>query len=171
MENPIYHTTTLELIRVSQAYCQYLETCTEQNKPDFCQTLLALLPMVYIKIITLPKSIENLDAYVQPYVTEDSYNAVRKNVSDILREDDDFLDVQVVEYKYSDQPVLCTVSEYLADVYQELRNLVETFRDGHEEAMTQSLFDTLEEFRLTWGDKLLAALRTLHIIYNAEKEV
>ena len=31
--------------------------------------------------------------------------------------------------------------------------------------MLVCLHDTLEEFRLTWGGKLLAALRTLHIIY------
>lgn len=165
LENPVYHQTTLELIRISTAYCQYLENCDGETEPAFCRTLMAILPMVYLKTVLLPEKLEILDAYVAPFVTEDDYNRVRQNCHSVLRANDDYLDVQVEDYKYSEQPVLCTVSENLADIYQQLRNLVETFREGHEEAMQVSLYETAEEFRLTWGGKLLAALRTLHNIY------
>ncbi len=164
MQNTLYEDKTLELIRVSAEYCRYLEGCANTSKHEFCQTLCALLPMVYIKTVMLPP-VDEIDGYLSPFVTEDDYNYVRRNVHTVLRADDDYLDVQVEDFKYSEQPVLCTVSENLADIYQQLRDLVETFREGHEEAMQVSLHDTLEEFKLTWGGKLLASLRTLHIIY------
>lgn len=164
MENNPYEEKTLELVRVSAEYCRYVENCANATQHDFCQTLCALLPMVYLKAVMHPQ-VEEIDAYVSPFVTEDDYNYVRRNVHSVLRAADDYLDVQVEDFKYAEQPILCTVSENLSDIYQQLRDLVETFREGHEEAMLICLHDTLEEFRLTWGGKLLAALRTLHIIY------
>ena len=106
--------------------------------------------------------IEEISGYVDPCVTEDDYEYIRRNVSRIMGEYDDYLDVFVEEFKYSDQPVLRTVSEDLADIYQTLRNLVEQFRRGHEEAMQVSLFEAKEEFKLSWGQKLLNALKALH---------
>ena len=90
---------------------------------------------------------------------------MRTTVARILSDKDDFLDVFVEDFKYSEHPVLCTISENLADVYQQLRELVENFREGYEEAMRVALYETLEEFELQWGQKLLNALRALHDVY------
>ena len=70
----------------------------------------------------------------------------------------------VEDFTNCDTPLLCTVSENLADVYQPVRNLVEVFRQQSdcEEALQTALYDTLDQFRLSWGQKLLGALRTLH---------
>lgn len=162
--NVLYADKTLDFVRIAAEYCRYLEGCTDATKHDFAQTLCALLPMVYLKTVLLPE-IEEPVGYVSPFVTEEDYNYVRRNVAAVLGGEDDYLDVQVEDFKYCEQPVLCTVSENLADIYQQLRDLVETFREGHEEAMQVSLYETTEEFRLTWGGKLLAALRTLHNLY------
>lgn len=86
-----------------------------------------------------------------------------------MADKDDFLDVFVEDFKYSEQPVLCTVSECLADIYQQLRELVETFREGYEEAMEVALAEVVEEFRMQWGQKLLNALRAIHdVCFNAQ---
>ncbi len=87
---------------------------------------------------------------------------MRSSVAAILGIHDDFLEVFVEDFKYSEQPVLCTVSENLADIYQQLRELVEAFREGYDESMEVALYETVDEFRLQWGQKLLNALRALH---------
>ena len=79
-----------------------------------------------------------------------------------MGEKDDFLDVFVEDFRYSEHPVLCTVSENLADVYQQLRELVEAFREGYEESMQVALYDVMDEFKMQWGQKLLNALRAIH---------
>ncbi|MBP3228641.1 MAG: DUF5063 domain-containing protein [Bacteroidaceae bacterium] len=163
----IYSDTVLDFVRASAEYCRFLEGCSESGADDFRRTLCALLPMVYLKAALL-NAPDAPDAYVSPHVTEEDYNYIRHSVAAVLGPQDDYLDVQVEDFKYSEQPILRTVSENLADVYQSLRDLVETFREGHEEAMEVALADTLEEFRLTWGDALLAALRTLHNLQNAD---
>ena len=87
---------------------------------------------------------------------------MRTAVSQVMGEHDDILDAFVEDFKYSEQPVLCTVSENLADIYQSLRELAATFSEGYEEAMQVALYETAEEFKLQWGQKLLNALRAIH---------
>ena len=54
------------------------------------------------------------------------------------------------------------MSESLADCYQSLRNMVETFRQENEEAMQVTLYECLQEFTEHWGMRLLGALMALH---------
>jgi nitrate/nitrite-specific signal transduction histidine kinase len=76
----------------------------------------------------------------------------------------------VEDFKYSEQPILCTISENLADVYQALRNLLEIFRSNYEDAMQVALYDTVEEFKLYWGQTLLNALKALHDVRFSVKD-
>ncbi len=161
MESVVYSQGVIEFITISTEYCRYAENLNDTTQQDFVESMCPLLAMVYVKAIMLP-DIEEISGYVDPCVTEDDYEYIRRNVSRIMGEYDDYLDVFVEEFKYSDQPVLRTVSEDLADIYQTLRNLVEQFRRGHEEAMQVSLFEAKEEFKLSWGQKLLNALKALH---------
>ena len=79
-----------------------------------------------------------------------------------MAEGDDYLDAFVEDFKYSEEPVLRTVSEDLADVYQAVRNAVETFREGHEEAMQVAVGEAIDSFETYWGGRLLSALRAIH---------
>mgnify|MGYP002508651933 FL=1 len=88
----------------------------------------------------------------------------------LLADKDDYLDVFVEDFKYSEQPILCTISENLADIYQVLRNLLEVFRSNYEDAMQVALYDTVEEFKLYWGQTLLNALKALHDARFAVKD-
>ena len=156
---------TLDLIRVSTEFCKYIEQCATAEKQEFCRVMLGLLPLLYLKTHLIP-DVPEMPGWNEEAVTEDDYNFVRQSVAKVLGEDDDYLDVFVEDFKYSDTPILCTVSENLADVYQPVRNLVEVFRQQSdcEEALQTALYDTLDQFRLSWGQKLLGALRTLHDI-------
>jgi len=164
-ENFIYSQPVIDLVRVGTEYCRYLEQCKAETAEDFARTMCALLPMLYLKAVMLGEVPEQA-GWNEKKVTEDDYDFVRGGVAQVLGERDDFLDVFVEDFKYSDQPVLCTVSECLADVYQQVRELVEVYRGGYEDAMAVALAEAVEEFRLQWGQKLLGALRALHDIHS-----
>lgn len=160
-DNYLYSPNVLDLVRVSTEFCRCVEQCGEQSFADFSRTMRCLLPMIYLKMTLLGEVPEGI-GWNDHKLTEDDYNFVRANVATAMADKDDFLDVFVEDFKYSDQPVLSTVSENLADVYQQLRELVETFRGGYEDAMAVALSETAEEFRAGWGQKLLGALRAIH---------
>lgn len=168
-DSQIYSPKTLEFITIASEYCKALEHCREFEQHEFIDIMRNLLPMVYLKI-SLIGEIEEADGYNEPKVTEDDYNYVRSGVASILAEKDDYLDVFVEDFKYSEQPILCTISENLADVYQTLRNLLEIFRSNYEDAMQVALYDTVEEFKLYWGQTLLNALKALHDVRFSVKD-
>lgn len=168
-ESQIYSPKTLEFITVASEYCKALEHCREFEQHDFIDVMRNLLPMVYLKV-SLIGEIEEAEGYNDPKVTEDDYNYVRSGVAAVLAEKDDYLDVFVEDFKYSEQPILCTISENLADIYQALRNLLEVFRSNYEDAMQVALYDTVEDFKLYWGQTLLNALKALHDVRFSVKD-
>lgn len=164
----IYSQSVLDFVRVSTEYCKYIEQCQGSSLAYFTRVMRGLLPMVYLKL-TLMGDVPEVAGWNDRKLTEEDYDFVRSSVAQIMADKDDFLDVFVEDFKYSEQPVLCTVSECLADIYQQLRELVETFREGYEEAMEVALAEVVEEFRMQWGQKLLNALRAIHdVCFNAQ---
>ena len=160
-ENFLYSPAVLEFVRVGTEYCRCLEQCSEMSRDSFCKTMRALLPMVYLKATMMP-DVPETEGWNEPHLTEEDYEYVRCAMARLMEDQDDFLDVFVEDFKYSEQPILCTVSENLADVYQSLRELAAVFSEEHSEAMMAALYETMEEFKLQWGQKLLGALRAIH---------
>lgn len=162
-EKFLYSQPVLDFVTVATEYCKYVEQCSPTETNDFCRVMRGLLPMIYLKA-TLLEEVPETAGWNEKRVTEEDYNYIRSQVAAILGSNDDFLDVFVEDFKYSEHPVLCTISENLADIYQQLRELVEAFREGYEDAMEVALFETIDEFHIQWGQKLLNALRALHDI-------
>ncbi len=160
-ENFLYSPTVLDFVRVGTEYCRCLEHCGEMDRASFCHTMRALLPMVYLKATMMPE-VQETDGWNEPQLTEEDYEYIRQSVARLMAEQDGFLDVFVEDFKYSEEPLLCTISENLADVYQTLRELAAVFSEAHTEAMMVALYETMEEFKLQWGQKLLGALRAIH---------
>ena len=160
-DNFIYSRSVLDFVTVCTEYCKFLEQPTTSERQKFIDIMRGLLPMLYLKA-SLLHDIPEEPGFNEPCVTEEDYNFIRNNVARIMSDRDDYLDTFVEDFKYSDQPVLCTISENLADVYQIVRELVEAFRGGYEESMQVAIAEALSEFELQWGQKLLNALRALH---------
>lgn len=159
--NYLYSQRVLDFITISTEFCKYLEQCEDKSLENFTSVMRGLLPMLYLKTILIG-NVTEVAGWNEKKLTEEDYNFIRSNIARLMGDKDDFLDVFVADFKYSEHPVLCTISENLADIYQQLRELVETFREGYEESMQVALYETIEEFKLQWGQKLLNALRAIH---------
>jgi len=162
VNSPVYSHDVLEFVTVAVQYCAFLESTDQQNQKDFIDTILKLLPLLYLKGVLLSKYTSISDEELQEYVTEENYNIIRNNIACIMGEKDDYLDVFVEDMKYSETPILCTISENLADIYQDLKNFAGTFKDGYEESMMEALVVCKENFETYWGQRLTNVLRALH---------
>lgn len=169
----VYSHDVMELVTVAVEYCVFLEQCQEKTRMDFVDTLTKMLPLLYLKAALLPKY-EILDEtyYPEDFVTEENYNIVRGNINILLGDRDDYLDVFMEDMKYSESPILTTVSENLSDIYQELKNFVMAYKNAtDEEQMMNALATVKEEFQFSWGQKLVNVQRALHEIRYSEEEV
>ena len=119
----------------------------------------------------LPKCETIGDEAPETYVTEEIYEILRINLSGLMGDKDDYLDVFVQDMVYSDQPIKKSISEDLADIYQDIKDFIFVFQLGLNETMNDSLAICQENFGTLWGQKLVNTLRALHDVkYNQEEE-
>lgn len=168
--HPVYDKNTLEFVTVAFEFCSWIEKTTEYDLFRFVNNATKLLPLLYLKAALLPEVENEADDFDSShFITEETYNAIRSRIADLLGEHDTFLDTFSPDMPYSDTPIAAFISENLADMYQDIGNFVALFRQGYEKTMLQALADCVESFQTYWGQSLLNALKALHAIrYNEE---
>lgn len=170
-EDIVFSRNTVEFVTVAAEYCAYIERANKLTRKEFTNTLLKLLPLLYIKAQMMPKAEKTGEDELETFLTEDSYEVIRLTLSDLLAQYDTYLDVFVAEMKYSDTPVTKNISEDLADIYQDVKNFVIQFQTGINETMHDAIVECNEHFRLYWGQTLVNTLRALHEIeYGTPEE-
>lgn len=162
----IYDKDVLDLVMVAAELCVRLENAQPRETRAFCSDMLKILPLLYVKALQVSENgVPESFADAEELVAESDYDFVRSSVAAVMGAYDDYLDVFVEEMKYSDRPIRKTISEDLADVYQDLRNFVGVYKDGAPETMEAALNHVIESFSIYWGGRVLSALRALHEVH------
>lgn len=168
----VYERDILELVTVAVEFCAYVENAAEKDRKIFISTMQKLLPLLYLKGVLAPKYelTEECDAdSLSSFVSMENYDIVRNNVAFVMGEYDSFLDVFVEDMKYSDTPILSSVSENIADIYQDLKNFVCAYKDGTVEMRYDAIVMCKSNFENYWGQRLVNVLRALHEINYGER--
>ena len=155
---------SLAFIALANEYCQTVENIRDHDRDSLVSTMLKLLPRLYIVATDMNDSIEDTYVEIQFALDEQTYDHARELISAVMGETDVYLEVFEEDMKYSDTPIAVTVSENLADLYQEFFNLVYSVKDADTEAQTQLLHLCKENFKDYWGQTLCNVLRALHAI-------
>lgn len=166
----IFDRNVIEFVTVAAEFCKYMEQAEGTRRPNFVDTTLKILPLLYLKATLLPTCETMGEDLPEHYVTEETYEVLRMTLAGILGEKDDYLDVFVEDMKYSDQPITRYISEDLADIYQDIKDFIFVFQLGLNETMHDALAICQENFRLYWGQKLVNTLRALHEARYAQGE-
>lgn len=166
----VYQEATIEFVTVAAQYCLLMEHVAEYERQDFMDKILSVLPLVYVKARMLPKPAQEMEGYPQQFVTEEDYESVRQSVGALLGSDDAYLEVYVEDMRYSDEPITAYISEDLADIYQELKDLAFNYQTADERVMNDAVLACLEAFEQHWGQKLLNVMRPLHALFLSANE-
>ena len=158
----IFEKNVIEFVTVAAEFCAFLERAEHMKRKAFVDTSLKILPLLYLKASLLPKCETIGDEAPETYVTEKIYEILRINLAGLMGEKDDYLDVFVQDMVYSDQPIKKSISEDLADIYQDIRDFIFVFQLGLNETMNDSLVVCKEHFREFWGQRLVNTMRALH---------
>ena len=167
----IFDKNVIEFVTVAAEFCAFLERAESMKCSTFVDTSLKILPLLYLKASMLPKCETIGDEAPETYVTEEIYEILRINLAGLMGDKDDYLDVFVQDMVYSDQPIKKSISEDLADIYQDIKDFIFVFQLGLNETMNDSLAICQENFGTLWGQKLVNTLRALHDVkYNQLEE-
>lgn len=166
MKSFIYSDSTIAFVTAAAQTCLLMEKAGEHEREEWREQMLRLLPVLYLRTRLLEPAELMMEDEPQRFVTEEDYNYVLIGIRDLLGSDDAYLDVFVDQGIYTDEVQTAYISEGLADIYQELKDLAAAFQTGEEPIMHDAVVLCREAFEEHWGQKLLAVLRALHAIRN-----
>ncbi|HOI27622.1 MAG: DUF5063 domain-containing protein [Paludibacteraceae bacterium] len=162
VKHPIYSNNVIEFVTVAAEYCSFLEKMEQYDEKQFVDKLTKLLPLLYLKASLLPDLV-TLSVDDMPHcVTEEEYEYQRGQLLEKIGRYDEYLEVFNADMKYSDTPVVASISEDLTDIYQDLKDMVANFKSADLNIMNDAILNCKTNFKEFWGQKALNALRALH---------
>ena len=157
METDKLSPTSLAFIALTNEYCQLVENCLDQQREQLVESLLKLLPRIYITALDIEPSLEFFDAVIS-------------QAAAVMGEEDVYLEVFLDDMKYSDTPIATSISENLADLYQVFYNLIASLRDLNTEEQRQILDECKGQFGEYWGQTLCNVMRALHSLNTSNNQ-
>lgn len=164
----VYSKNVIELITVANEFCSFLERADEMESTDFMSRLQKLLPLLYLKASLLPNFEFDADDELEKYVTEVDYNLIQQKVAEHTGAGDDYQEVFVSGMQFSETALTASIAENVADIYQDMKNLVMLFGTLNDAVMEQALSECQTGFAHIWGQKLVNCLRAVHNLIYAE---
>ena len=162
MKSFIYAESTISFVTAAAQTCLLVERSQEYDKEEWREQLLRILPVLYLRTRLLEVQEPMPEDEPQRFVTEEDYNYVLIGMRELLGQDDAYLDVFVDQGIYTDEVQTAYISEGMADIYQELKDMAAAFQTGQEQIMHDAVLVCHEAFEAHWGRKLLAVMRALH---------
>lgn len=164
-KNGVYAPGVLEFVRIANDYCLWLEDAAADEGMKFISKGVKSLSAVYNAVLELEETEPVLEGGNEKFVTEQDWSEIYQRISLILGQYNSYLRLaESDEFDRSDL-VTHTISEDLADIYQDLKDFTRQFRQGIEEIMNDAVWEVLSNFDQYWGSKLLNALSALHVLY------
>ncbi len=167
MNKFVYSDATVAFVTAAAQTCLLIEQCADHEREEWREQLLRLLPVLYLRMRLLEHAETIMEDEPQRFVTEEDYTFALVGIRNLLGQDDAYLDVFVDQGVYTDEIQTNYISEGLADIYQELKDMAAAFQTGDEAIMNDAVVLCREAFEASWGRKLLSVLRALHEISDA----
>jgi hypothetical protein len=168
----VYSKNVIELITVANEFCSFLERSEDMETADFMSRLQKLLPLLYLKASLLPEFELEPDDELEKFVTELDYNLIQQKVLRHTGADDDYQEIFLSGMQFSESALTASIAENVADIYQDMKDLIMSFRTLDEEVMEQALSESQRNFSNLWGQKLVNCLRAVHnVIYSDDNRM
>ncbi len=169
----VYSKNSIEFVTVANEFCLFLESLSKNTPPIFISKIQKILPLLYIKASLLPEIESTFEDANEKFVTEHDWYKIHDSIKTLLGNADEFIEVFDPRMQESEMPVVSTISENIADIYQDIKDFILLYRIGTIEIMNDALWECRENFINIWGQKLTNVLRAVHNVaynYNFEEE-
>lgn len=153
------------IVTLAAGFCGTLENAREMEKETFIASMLDYLPRLYWEFGSIPADMvpeSDEFGYLASKVDEDYYESIRRNVGLLLGPDDTFLETFEEDMKYSDTPIAASVSEGLADIFQDLFDFVANVRESEGALLAEAFRQCRENFEMYWSQTLCNVMRPLN---------
>lgn len=148
----------MQVVALATKFCSTVENAAQFEKEEFVRDMTEILPELYLDFATLEVPQLEEGFYTSDYVDEDYYESMRRGMEGVLGPDDMYLDASADDMKYSDTPIAVSISESLADIFQDLYNFVWAVRETDGALLNEAYTNCAENFRGVWAEKLVSVM-------------
>lgn len=160
----------MEFTAAANEFCKYAEHSPEIKGDELLRILQRLLPYLYLKASLLPLLEPYFEDGNEKFVTESDWFRIHDVLRDKFGSADDYLEVFDDKINDSEGPVISSLSENMADIYQDLKDFLLLYQTGTPEVMNDAVWECRLNFENFWGQKLTNSLRAIHkFIYSGEE--
>jgi hypothetical protein len=168
---PVYSRHVVEFVAVANEYCKYCEHASEIKGEELLKILQRLLPLLYLKASFLPEFKPFFEDGNEKFVSEADWTIVNDAFRENFGTANDYLEVFDDRMNESDGPVVASLSEDMADIYQDLKDFILLYQTGTVEVMNDAIWECRMNFENHWGQKLVNALRAIHKFVCSGEEI
>lgn len=166
--DPTLSRANLEMVTIAGEYCSLIEDASKHDRPTFLKTLCGFVPLLYLRGNLLQAPAPEFPEANERFVTEEQWDGIFTSLRELLGEQDEFNYIGATEY--DEQATLRgSLSEHLADVYQDLNDFVLLFKKPLLAARENAIYEGHQLFRERWGSRLAIILPVLHDLTNGKK--
>ena len=166
----LYSKNVIEFVTVAKEFCNYVESCENQSKENILNTLQKFLPLLYIKASLIPAVEPFSEDGNENFVTETHWNKINNIFNQKFGEDDTYRDVYDNMMNELNEMTTLSLAEDITDIYQDTKNFISQYNFGNEEIMNDALWECKNNFEIYWGNRLLSALKTIHMVLYKLKD-
>ena len=168
--DPVYSRNVIEFVAVANEFCKYAEHASELKGDELLKILQRILPLMYLKASLLPQLNPYFEDGNEKFVTETDWVRIHETLKEKFGTANDYLEVFDEKLNESEIPVVSSISENMADIYQDMKDFLLLYQTGTAEVMNDAVWECRMNFENFWGQKLVNSMRAIHkFIYSGEE--
>ena len=168
--DPVYSRNVVEFVAVANEYCKYTEHASDIKGDEMLKIMQRILPLMYLKASLLPKLDPFFEDGNEKFVTEADWNRINELLKEKFGTANDYLEVFDEKINDLEGPVVSSISENMADIYQDMKDFLLLYQTGTAEVMNDAVWECRMNFENFWGQKLVNSMRAIHkFIYSGEE--
>jgi len=167
---PVYSRNVVEFTAAAVEFCKYAEHSAEMKGDEILRILQRILPYLYIKASLLPALEPYFEDGNEKFVNESDWLRIHDTLRDKFGTADDYLEVFDEKVNDAEGPVVSSISENMADIYQDLKDYLLLYETGTNDVMNDAVWECRLNFENIWGQKLTNSLRAIHrFLYSGDE--
>lgn len=160
--DPTVSANVLDMLTVANEFCLFTEKAEKYDADEVLQYYAKICPLLYLKGAILPVVEPDEDFLGERFVNEDQWESIYNSLLFVFPGKDEFY---TLSYENADNiPLKASISEHLADVYQDLKDFVLLYQKNLAYAKQNAVFECRTLFIAHWGARIAALLPALHAL-------
>jgi len=160
--NPVVSANVLDMFTVANEFCIFTEKAEKYDADEVLQYYAKICPLLYLKGAILPGVEPDEDYFGERFVNEDQWESIYNSLLPLFADRDEFF---TLSYENADNiPLRASISEHLADIYQDLKDFVLLYQKNLTYAKQNAVYECRNLFVSHWGGRIAALLPALHPI-------